>query len=474
MDLVPILNFDQIAHDSDGRIRSVTQSFEQKFGSPPDLVVRVPGRVNIIGEHVDYCGYPVLPMAIEKNILIAASRSLDGTSISLSNTDTSFPDFSCDINEFAINRPPLWHDYFLCGLRGVLSSNSSGDGPPVKAGLRVLVDGSIPPSAGLSSSSALVCGSAVVSKILISSDSRIVKHELASACAEFERLIGTAGGGMDQAIQMLAEAGSAKFFEFVPKLHATSVSLPMDAVFFVSHSGAECNKAASHSFNTRVLETRIAALLMATKMNIGLDNVTLSAVQRKMEKSLSEMPAVVEKCIRKEPYTISKILEELGLTSSDDLLHKLGLSNDSGRFDESLTRELKLRDRAIHVFREAARVHQFKRVCEDNSIVDVDKVKLLGQLMNESHESLRILYECSCPEVDDRVRACLSAGASGSRVTGAGWGGCCISLVRADRVPDFRSKLQQLFPTDSFTFQTTPCPGTTVFVTNSKFNLLQQ
>ena len=192
--------------------------FKCKFGRQPDVIVRVPGRVNIIGEHIDYCGYPVFPMAIDRSILIAASRSDDDGLVRLCNTDdTLFPDFSCNVSAFSINQPPKWHDYFLCGLRGVL--DSSGDSINSGRGLQALVDGSIPPAAGLSSSSALVCGSAVTCRILILNDHRIAKHEIASACSKFEQLIGTQGGGMDQAIQMLAEAGTAKFVQFFPRTH---------------------------------------------------------------------------------------------------------------------------------------------------------------------------------------------------------------------------------------------------------------
>lgn len=79
-----------------------------------------------------------------------------------------------------------------------------------------------------------------------------------------------------------------------------------------------------------------------------------------------------------------------------------------------------LHDRALHVFSEAARVLEFAR--PGNSIA------ALGMLMAQSHASCRDLYQCSCAELDEIVAISTTAGASGARLTGAGWGGCAVAL----------------------------------------------
>lgn len=467
-DVIPVHAYDPAVHQ-DKRIQSLVKGFKSKFSRPADVIVRVPGRVNIIGEHVDYCGYPVLPMAIDQSILIAAGRSgeEDGGLIALHNADDTFPSFSSSLTTFSISRPPKWHDYFLCGLEGVLESAAfAGDTIDLAKGLQVMVDGTIPPAAGLSSSSALVCGSAVVSRILFLNEKTIPKKEMASSCAKYEHLIGTQGGGMDQAIQMLAEAGSAKFVDFVPELAATSVPLPSTAVFFVSHCGLDCNKAASHQFNTRVLETKVAALIIYKKMgmaaNVGTGR-TLSDVQRSLGAQVTDMLAIVDKCLKKEPYSLSDVLQELELASVGELMSELGFK-DTSRFDESIKSDLKLHQRSSHVYREAARVYEFRKVCEDESLDEESKIHRLGSLMNDSHESLRVKYECSCSELDSMVQACRSEGAIGSRLTGAGWGGCCLSLLPKSRAKDFKSRMLLRFPNDNFTFQTAPGDGTAVFL----------
>lgn len=98
---------------------------------------------------------------------------------------------------------PHWYKYYLCGIKGIIE-NSTKENSELK-GMNARVHGLIPPSAGLSSSSALVCAAALafshVNELLFT------KQQLADYCAKSERYIGTEGGGMDQAIAMLATKG---------------------------------------------------------------------------------------------------------------------------------------------------------------------------------------------------------------------------------------------------------------------------
>ena len=99
-----------------------------------------------------------------------------------------------------------------------------------------------------------------------------------------------------------------------------------------------------------------------------------------------------------------------------------------------------LRNRAEHVYKEAHRVYQFRDIA--NAQGGEDTAQRLGQLMDESHASCRDLYECSCPELDEIVAIAKSAGSLGSRLTGAGWGGCVVSLVREDKYKELIDKLR--------------------------------
>ena len=147
-------------HPEKDRISGLLKAFTERFGRSPTIVICVPGRVNLIGEHVDYCGYAVLPMAIEQSILVAVAQS-DSTKVVLHNTKGDrYPNFECDLEggvDIDLSDGPKWHNYFLCGIKGVMQDA----GVTTSKGMWGLIDGTIPPSAGLSSSSALVVAAAL-------------------------------------------------------------------------------------------------------------------------------------------------------------------------------------------------------------------------------------------------------------------------------------------------------------------------
>ena len=106
--------------------------------------------------------------------------------------------------------------------------------------------------------------------------------------------------------------------------------------------------------------------------------------------------------------------------------------------------------RAVHVFSEALRVLEFRDVCArssaDVSGTSAEVLKELGGLMDASMESCSNLYECACPELDQLCKIARDAGAYGSRLTGAGWGGCTVSLVDEENVGPFIQALKEQYP----------------------------
>ncbi|XP_034032125.1 N-acetylgalactosamine kinase isoform X2 [Thalassophryne amazonica] len=351
----------------------------------------------------------------------------------------------------------MWYYYFLCGVKGIQEKF----GISHLAGMSCLIDGTIPPSSGLSSSSALVCCAGLVT--MEANKKSLSKVALAEICAKCEHYIGTEGGGMDQSISFLAERGTAKLIEFQP-LRATDVKLPDGAVFVISNCCVEMNKAASSHYNIRVVECRIATKILAKAR--GLDPSTLSKlvhVQTELQASLEEMLALVEEKLHLEPYSREEICKILGISSEK-------FSTDLLSSNTQHLMHFKLYQRAKHVYGEAARVLQFKKVCDSEP---ADSVQLLGDLMNQSHASCRDLYKCSCTELDQLVDICLRSGAVGSRLTGAGWGGCAVSMVPSDRVEFFLQAVREAFyHPDSrraaiekqSLFVTKPGGGATVFV----------
>ncbi|GFO03021.1 N-acetylgalactosamine kinase [Plakobranchus ocellatus] len=401
------------------RCEQLRQKFLNKFGEEPAFFARAPGRVNLIGEHVDYCGYSVLPMAIEQDILMAVSPD-DSGKLSFVNVDPNYDDFTGDVMQIRITKDdPQWYKYMLCGVLGVKENFCS----LIVQGFKAVVSGTIPPSAGLSSSSALVCCAALA--MLQANSWPMSKEKLCEICASCEHYIGTEGGGMDQAISLTASPGKAKHIEFNP-LRTTDVQLPKNVAFVVSNSLAQMNKAATPYFNIRVVECRIAAQILAkSRPSLQWREIKrLGEVQSRLGFSLDAMLGLVESTLHKEPYSKAEVCKLLGISPEE--LAETSLSTNTRDVESFL-----LYQRATHVYSEAKRVLAFKSVCDSQP---PDALEQLGRLMDESHASCRDMYECSHPDLDTLVELCKKNGAQGSRMTGAGWGGCAVSIVHSDRV----------------------------------------
>jgi len=254
-------------------------------------------------------------------------------------------------------------------------------------------------------------------------------------CAHSEHYVGTEGGGMDQAISFLAEPGTAKLIEFNP-LKTTDVQLPSGAVFVIANSCSDANKAATSDYNTRVVECRLAAQIISKRNGLNWKEYRkLGEVQKDINIPLSKMPGVVSDVLHKDPYDRKEVCDILEITEDE---FKSGCLSSNTQHLQTF----ELYKRAMHVFTEANRVWEFKRICDEQP----NKALLhLGILMNASHGSCRDLYECSHPNLDELVDISLKAGAYGSRLTGAGWGGCTVSLVPSEKVESYLKTIEEKF-----------------------------
>jgi galactokinase len=348
--------------------------FATHFGQAPSMVVRAPGRVNLIGEHTDYNDGFVLPAAIDRATYIAAAP----------RSDRRVRVFAADLNEsdeFAIDhiepsgiRP--WSNYIRGMVRSLLAAGH------VINGADMVVSSSVPRGAGLSSSAALEVATGYVFQLFY--DLNILGEELAlMAQATENHFVGVNCGIMDQFIVTLGQAHHALLID-CRDLSYQAVSVPENAAIVICDSHIERSLAAS-AYNQRRAECEQAVeILSASLPGIkALRDVTSQQLQQYSQ----ALPSIVLQ-------------------------------------------------RARHV------ISENERVLSGVAALRAGNVAEFGRLMNASHASMRDDYNVSIPEMDALVASAQRvSGCYGSRLTGAGFGGCTVSLVENGAVEHFRHEV---------------------------------
>lgn len=359
--------------------------FTATFERPPEGVWWAPGRVNLIGEHVDYHDGLVLPMALPIGTAVAVATRPDERVVVRSAQREGALDTT--LAEVAPGAVGDWASYVV-GVPWAL--RRAGHRVP---GIEVWVEGAVPPGAGLSSSAALECSVAVAIAELAGLPGATAEDDsgraaLAQACIQAENEIaGASTGGMDQSVALRARTGRAllldcrdwgiRQLDLDGPLAATgTVVLVVDTRAHHSHAGGEYG-------DRRALSSRAARRL-------GVE-------------VLRDVPA--------------------------------------GELDEALARLPDPGERAAvrHVVTEIDRVRRAAEALER------EDATALGALFRDSHASLRDDYRVSSRELDAVVEAALRAGALGARMTGGGFGGSAVVLCGGDDAPDVSSAVGQGF-----------------------------
>ncbi|KAF3404971.1 Galactokinase [Talaromyces pinophilus] len=445
-----------VAPEIKARWHNLVKQFTETYGKKPDFVARSPGRVNIIGEHIDYNLYDVLPTAVSVDVIIAVkvvpTEGSEAT-VKISNVNSQkFPsrEFGVPFDKDVVIDPKKheWINYFKAGLVGALKFLRKDD-PSVKpASLEIHLDGNVPPGGGISSSAAFVCASALA--VIKANGHDVSKENLLDLAVVSERAVGVYSGGMDQAASIFSLRGFLLYTKFFPKFSVEHVPIPVadeEIVFLVAQSFVTSNKAETgpRHYNLRVAECTLAAVALAKQHGITLekDNSSLGYSLRNFHEELmrkqgrlqdpleyqldSVIQTTTEIFTQEEGYTREEIAKLLEITVPE--LESRFLSSfpvEAERF--------KLRQRALHCFKEARRVLDFKACLSQTDKLDTKRIHYLGQLLNETQDSCRDDYECSCPEVDQICEIARRAGTWGSRLTGAGWGGCTVHMLPKSKV----------------------------------------
>lgn len=352
-----------------------------------------------------------------------------------------------------------WSNYFKAGLKGATSVlRQRRDFQHVS--MDILVDGTVPAGGGLSSSAAFVCASALAT-LRANGERDINKKELVECAIVSERAVGVNSGGLDQSASVFALRDSGMLVTFKPSLSATNVSFPTgaapgkDLVFLIAQSLVAADKHVTGPihYNLRVVECTLAALFLSRvfglKRPLPDDSAPLGISLRGFHDTYFEEKEGVANNHAIDNVTFAQQLETLIQLTGDyvtqdegytrqQLSEVLGLSvaELEQRYMTQVpvrAERFQLRKRALHVFSEALRVQKFMDALQAGGSADAT-IKELAALVNATQESCRDLYECSCPELDELCEIALRNGGYGSRLTGAGWGGCSVHLVPEDRV----------------------------------------
>ncbi|MBI3786453.1 MAG: galactokinase [Deltaproteobacteria bacterium] len=411
------------------RGQRLAKRFREIFSAEPQFLVRAPGRVNLLGEHTDYNGLPVLPMAIDRSVLIAGRMRRDPC-LRLTNCDARFSPRQFELSDtIAPYADGDWGNYAKAAAQGLVLRA----GKALERGADLLVEGNVPQGAGLSSSSAFVV--AVALAVLAANKRHETPEVLAEILPSAERYVGTLSGGMDHAISLLARSGHALRIDFFP-LRVRPVPLPANYAFVVCHSlvPAEKSAAAKQRYNQRVLECRLACRLFEVALGNALPRslTTLGDLATLFPgRHLTEFMAYLTPWLPDRPLGLAEVAALIN-TPVESLRRACQIPQGAPDAFAVLRR-------TRHVLSEAERVDQAERALRNGDDLS------FGTLMDASHASCRDSYEISCTEIEDLVRVAKDGGALGTRLTGAGFGGCTVSLVARDRTDAFIAHLDRFF-----------------------------
>ncbi len=358
---------------------TVLKKFEELYGDAQGVKVYfAPGRVNLIGEHTDYNGGHVFPCALTIGTYAAARKRADRKLNFYSMNFGEMGVIESSLDDLKPYKEADWTNY----PKGVMWA-FAGRGMTMDCGLDIVLNGTIPNGSGLSSSASLEVLTGYLLKDLYGFD--VTNIDLARIGQYSENNFnGMNCGIMDQFASAMGKKDHAIFLDTADLSYEYAPLALSGAKIVVTNSNVK------HS-------------LVNSEYNVR---------RSECEKALEELQTVVE-------------IKGLGdLTEEQFEEHKSAIQD-----------EVRVR-RAKHA------VYENRRTIRAVEALKNQDLKLFGELMNASHVSLRDDYQVSCDEIDVLVEEAWKIdGVIGSRITGGGFGGCTVSIVRDDAVEIFKEKV---------------------------------
>ncbi len=355
-------------------MKHLEQKFQEVFGIPAEKQFFAPGRVNLIGEHTDYNGGNVFPCAIDKGTYGLVKKRDDRKFRMYSENFADLGIMEFTLDELTNEKKHDWANY----PKGVIKMFLEA-GQKIDSGFDILFSGNIPNGAGLSSSASIEMLTAIVLKDLFNLS--IDPVEMAQLGKKTENLfIGVNSGIMDQFAVAMGKKDNAILLDCNTLKYDYVPVVLKDEVIVIANTNKRRGLADS-KYNERRAECDEALAELQTKLPI---------------KALGE------------------------------------LSIEQFEANKDLIKSPIRQKRAKHA------VYENQRTLKAQKELSAGNLTEFGKLMNQSHISLRDDYEVTGVELDTLAAlAWEQPGVVGSRMTGAGFGGCTVSIVKKDKVDDF-------------------------------------
>ena len=355
-------------------MKPLEQKFQEVFGAPAEKQFFAPGRVNLIGEHTDYNGGNVFPCAIDKGTYGLVSKRADRTFRMYSENFADLGVMEFTLDELVNDKKHDWANY----PKGVIKMFVE-EGFKIDSGFDFLVSGNIPNGAGLSSSASIEMLTGIVLKDLFHLSIDPIAMALLGKKVE-NLFIGVNSGIMDQ---------------FAVAMGKKDHSILLD-----------CNTL-KYDYVPVVLKDEVIVIANTNKRR-GLADSKYNERRAECDEALAELQT-------KLPI---KALGELSIEEFEA--------------NKDLIKSPIRQKRAKHA------VYENQRTLKAQKELSAGNLAEFGKLMNQSHISLRDDYEVTGVELDTLAAlAWEQPGVVGSRMTGAGFGGCTVSIVKKDKVDDF-------------------------------------
>ncbi len=349
--------------------------FEELFGAGGDIrEYFAPGRVNLIGEHTDYNGGHVFPCALTIGTYAVVRKRQDDKLRFYSVNFEKLGIVESQLNDLNPSKEAGWTNY----PKGVMWAFEER-GFKLSSGLDIMIYGNIPNGSGLSSSASLEVLTGVVLKDMFDFDVSMVDIALIGQYSE-NNFNGMNCGIMDQFASAMGKKDNAIFLDTSTLQYEYAPVVLKDAKIVITNSKVK-HSLVDSAYNDRRNESEAAL----KELQEDIDIHTLG--------DLTEEQFEIHKNAIKDPVRLK---------------------------------------RAKHA------VYENQRTIKAVEALKADDIETFGKLMNDSHISLRDDYEVSCEEIDILVNlAWKTEGVIGSRITGGGFGGCTVSIVKNDAVDNF-------------------------------------